>query len=153
MKNHYQVLGLAWSGDPLDQAVIKSAYHQALLESHPDKQNSASGVRVESVQDIRTAYKVLTENQDGYIEFLKRRLGQGTKLVPVGGDIVDLDDMVLDDVTDSSCYRWTLDCRCGEEYFVSEEDLESNGSASEIKVPCTGCSLWIVVHYSQIDEQ
>lgn len=151
VKTHYQTLGLDWNGQLLDQLVIKAAYHQSLLESHPDKQSNS----LVSVQDIRTAYKVLSENQQAYIDFLHKRLGQGTKIVPVGGDIVDLDDMLLDDVTNPDCYSWTLDCRCGhgEGYLVTEQDLTDNGAASEIKVPCTGCSLWIIVHYASVDEE
>lgn len=148
MRNFYEILGVAESATPEE---LKKAYHKALLEHHPDKQQQqANGTIVsaqKAVQDIKLAYATLTDDnkRQDYIE----RLRTATKIQD-RGDVVDLGDMTVREGPDQTS-EWTWPCRCGEQdgYVVTEQDLEDNLDLEEVAVQCIGCSLWITVQYQE----
>lgn len=43
---------------------------------------------------------------------------------------------------------YSLDCRCGEGYLITEDELEDNIDV----INCSGCSLLIKVNYECCDE-
>lgn len=137
----HEILGISIE-DAKDADLLKSAYRRALLMYHPDKQHgfSAKPVSGITVEHVRKAYKELLENE-----------GQAPKnLVIAPSEIVDLDDLEYSDITNS----WSRSCRCGEDqgYLITEEDLISNGDNDEVNVQCIGCSIWIRVQYSVVEE-
>lgn len=129
---------------------IKRAYHAALLKTHPDKLtlSETSKSPLFTVKDVREAYLTLSdkESRDSYDK--KIRSGSAGIFSTIQTEeVVDLDDMIIISETDDNT-EWGKDCRCGEKYIVTEQDLLNNGNAEEINVQCIGCSLWIKVVYA-----
>lgn len=73
----------------------------------------------------------------------------GTAAHP-GLETSDLDDLTFDpdDLT------WSKNCRCGNEkgFLVFEKDLAENAEYGELITGCVGCSLWLKVTFSMIDD-
>lgn len=140
-KMSHEILGISVE-DAKDVDLLKKAYRGALLRYHPDKQHGleakpTSGITVEHV---RKAYKELVANE-----------GQSTSTMVIApSEIIDLDDLEYSEITNS----WSKNCRCGEDqgYLITEDDLISNGDNDEVNVQCIGCSIWIRVQYSVVEE-
>ncbi|CCG81836.1 Diphthamide biosynthesis protein [Taphrina deformans PYCC 5710] len=120
----------------IDAARLKKAYHGKLLAAHPDKQGSST-VRdctgqCPSIDDVREAYLCLL-----HAAVSAKEDGQGYS-------VVDLDDFEY--VSDA--IGWTLPCRCGHGYHVTESDLEQGRDV----VGCDGCSLFVRVTYQENTE-
>ena len=66
-----------------------------------------------------------------------------------GIETVDLDDLDYDE--DQLC--WHRACRCGHDrgFFLGEDDLDEASDHGEVVVGCSGCSLWIKVHFAVVD--
>lgn len=143
------------SNIPLTPALLKKAYHRALLLHHPDKLKShpstPSNVKSQfTVDQITTAYLTLSTPQlrNEYEKQLAASASVTTSGVDEGKvlQIVDLDDFDYDEGKE----RWTRACRCGEGegFVITEEDL----AAGDDVVGCCGCSLWVKVGYEVIYE-
>lgn len=162
--NHYTILGL--SDPPHDPALtpadLKSAYKQALLKNHPDKQTEkklySGSVQITA---ITTAYACLSNSKlkKEYDLSLKKGLG-GVKTGP-GSEVFDLTE--LEEREEDGQFSWYKNCRCGEAggYILTETHLEKNEEFyegvdvqfHEIVVQCGTCSLWITVQYGVEEEE
>ncbi|KAK7226012.1 hypothetical protein V2G26_014015 [Clonostachys chloroleuca] len=162
--SHYQVLNLTQSlvdSHHNPSTLIKRAYHRALLQNHPDKaaRSPASSSTFYSVDQITAAYTVLSSPRDRAAYDASARLsqqhehgGQGPTSVQfrTGVENVDLDDdLPFDEGKDV----WYRSCRCGNDrgYVFGEDDLEEVGGEGELMVGCLDCSLWLNVHFAQVD--
>lgn len=161
---HYQVLGIIPSivdshHDP--SAVLKRAYHRALLQNHPDKKAAAGSqpptTAIYTVDQITTAFTILSSPKDRSAYDNTRRLSRpgGERDGPqtsfqTGVENVDLDDLSYDETTGS----WYRSCRCGSDtaYSFRGEDLDGCGEDGELMVPCQDCSLWLRVSFAVVDE-
>ncbi|CAG9971685.1 unnamed protein product, partial [Clonostachys byssicola] len=148
--------------------LIKRAYHRALLQNHPDKasrsrasssSSSLSSSTFYSVDQITAAYTVLSSPRDRAAYDASARLSQqhgGGQDDPTsaqfrtGVENVDLDDLPFDEGKDV----WYRSCRCGNDrgYVFGEDDLEEVGGEGELMVGCLDCSLWLNVHFAQVDD-
>ncbi|OQR96068.1 hypothetical protein ACHHYP_17031 [Achlya hypogyna] len=133
MATHYDVLGVAAD---CSQVELKTAYHAAILQSHPDKSKATDDTS--SFQDVHAAYQTLrtAESRRAYDLSLQEAKLRDEKRI---SDEVDLEDMIYN--AEDECYSYA--CRCGEHYFISVEELEDGTDV----VPCDGCSLNIRVLY------
>ncbi|KAG9291875.1 hypothetical protein G9A89_012160 [Geosiphon pyriformis] len=148
-KTHYDTLGVLPSASNIE---IKEAYQRLVVLTHPDKQvvsKKGSKERVEhqtSIQEILEAWKTLRDpdsrkGYDGKIKAAQLKKGSAQGIVNAE---LDLDEMTYDEET--SVY--TIECRCGGRYSISEEDLEKG---AEI-VGCENCSLKIRILYDVIED-
>ncbi|RPA90803.1 hypothetical protein L873DRAFT_1848633 [Choiromyces venosus 120613-1] len=126
---HYEILSLpapAPSSSSSDSALtpeaLKKAYRKALLHHHPDKSPSPQTKTFFSIDQITTAFTVLSNpaSRSKYDQELHRQAtttGNGRVL-----QTVDLDDMQYDEGKEV----WWRGCRCGEErgFVVTVGDLE-----------------------------
>lgn len=142
--SYYEILGVS-KEEATSPEALKKAYHRALLRAHPDKKHSEEYEGSLSVEVIRHAYEVLSDEKKRRDYEVKRAK---TDAISVS-EVVDLEDLDTDE-TNPMNIRWTRACRCGHDqgYSVSEDDLEANGNAEEIYMQCIGCSIWIKVLYS-----
>ena len=161
---HYEVLGLTPSildsstSDP--SALIKRAYHRALLRNHPDKATTSSSTPVLetatfTVDQISRAFTVLSSPAQRASYDASLRLSQtavpGVARVQTGVENVDLDDLPFDEAEE----RWYRSCRCGNDrgYSFGEEDLLGAGDEGLLMVGCQDCSLWLRVHFAVIEDE
>ena len=155
LRNHYETLALP---SPLikDQRItqqdIKAAYRHALLYHHPDKSNSKLDQSKITIDDISTAYRVLSDPASR-LEFdrLLRLQVPNQSLIAsrshTGLENVDLDDLKYDENEGT----WHRSCRCGDEkaFTVTEEELDKEADRGEVFTECRGCSLWLRVVFEQ----
>ena len=165
LATHYQVLKLSpaildTQHDP--SALIKKAYHRALLQNHPDKASSSpssASPSVYTVDQITRAFTVLSSpsQRASYDASLRLQTtdGQGTPgnlttKFQTGVENVDLDDLTFDDAEEC----WYRSCRCGNDrgYLFREADLEEVGDEGELMVGCLDCSLWLRVHFAVVED-
>ncbi|CAH0049446.1 unnamed protein product [Clonostachys solani] len=158
--SHYQVLNLTQSlvdSHHNPSALIKRAYRRALLQNHPDKAAQSPASTFHSVDQITAAYTVLSSPRDRAAYDASARLSQHGSQDPTttsvqfrtGVENVDLDDLPFDEGKDV----WYRSCRCGNDrgYVFGEDDLEEVGDEGELMVGCLDCSLWLNVHFAQVD--
>ncbi|KAH7883391.1 hypothetical protein F5I97DRAFT_1815259, partial [Phlebopus sp. FC_14] len=124
---------------------IKIAYHQILLQSHPDKQSrSTRNPESESTSDIallKEAYKTLADpSSRAAYDMLFRRKDESSQ-GPRPAQIVSLEDF------DGLEQEWR--CRCGGSFRITENDLEGGRHL----VCCEGCSEVISVGYEVVEDQ
>lgn len=144
---HYEILSVP-SGVSLASALLKKAYHRALLLHHPDKLGSQPAGPQFTVDQITTAYITLSTPQ--LRQEYEKELVVSTSTIIGGVDegkvlqAVDLDDFDYDEQGE----RWTRACRCGEGegFVITEEHL----AAGDDVVGCCGCSLWVKVGYEVV---
>ena len=147
--NYYSLLRIARSASP---NTIKAAYHRALLRVHPDKirQRADDPSQLTDVGLIHEAFLTLSSAtlRSAYDarDFLSRRTD------PRPAQVVSLDQFECSDMEGSdggvvsTC--WTLGCRCGGKYEVTEEHLERGLHLVE----CGSCSEVIWVGYEVVKE-
>ncbi|PLB39858.1 CSL zinc finger-domain-containing protein [Aspergillus candidus] len=177
---HYEILNLAFptssspSSTTLTKQQLKTAYHKALLQHHPDKTSSTSSPstptsippsstttnpdRKHTIDAITTAYKTLSDPRQRaeYDTRLRLERNNAQTSGPGGGDahfhtgleVVDLEDLRYEE-TDTETV-WYRGCRCGDErgFLVTEEDLEREVEGGEVVVGCRGCSLYLRVLFA-----
>jgi diphthamide biosynthesis protein 4 len=152
---HYQVLDI--NPNFIEPQGLKRAYHKALLKHHPDK-SLPSSASTSSVDAIKLAYKILSDpvtraSYDKEALATSSTKDEATESYRTGEEIVDLDDLEYDEAEE----KWFRACRCGEErgFVVTEDQLEKedmNGNR-EVLVGCIGCSLWLRVGFSIVEDQ
>ncbi|KPM44679.1 hypothetical protein AK830_g1852 [Neonectria ditissima] len=160
---HYQVLNLTHTlldtqQDPT--ALIKRAYHRALLRNHPDKASSSSSSPAATsftIDQITTAVAVLSSPSSRATYDTALRVSRPAAnaqsrdaTFQTGVESVDLDDLAYDDA--DQC--WYRPCRCGNDrsYLFHEADLEEVGDEGELVVGCLDCSLWLRVHFAIVED-
>jgi diphthamide biosynthesis protein 4 len=156
-KTHYEILGL---GRNADQAQIKAAYREKLLNTHPDKTNTI--VQGDLIAQIKNAYSVLskTDSRQKYdLEITENFKKNGTLSTGEGLDVFTLDDFECEEGKEMCTFK--RDCpRCTSKdgFELNEIDLEENGTADgmggyEIILQCSFCSLWLKVKYYDLQEE
>lgn len=175
---HYMVLGLPGPSRSLNKSVLKSAYHKALLQHHPDKSRKfetaiPSPEEVNrhseySVDQITTAYRILSDpvtraEYDREIRLAAANTkepgkGAGTgddSIFRIGLELYDLDDLEMEEGGGlNGSDIWYHACRCGDKkgFLVSESDLEREAEWGEIIVGCRGCSIWAKITFAVGDD-
>ena len=161
--DYYSVLGLSSVKDyrSYTPSEIKAAYRRTLLLHHPDKTTSATsnlikeGESVLSVDTITAAYKTLItpslrRDHDCHL-LLRKSNPQRNEEFRTGIEEVDLDDLTFDEANGV----WFRSCRCGEQrgFIVTESILEEadREGLQEVRVGCSGCSLWLSVGFGVDD--
>jgi curved DNA-binding protein CbpA len=167
--SHYQVLNVSTAvldaqHDP--SALLKRAYHRALLQNHPDKATSSTTLGEKtspkapySIDQITAAFNTLSSPRRRREYDAAARLAAGRTSnrgepeaagFQTGVENVDLDDLAFDDALQS----WYRPCRCGNErgYHFNEDDLVEAGDEGELMVGCLDCSLWLRVHFTVVEE-
>jgi len=154
----YEVLGVAATCSADD---VRRAYHQAARKYHPDKRANdvrpggssaleAEALGLQQFLRIQEAYETLRSEelrrqydtklqQDALVRKREQEAVVVSDEVPLGdmqrevlaGGGGEADDEVL----------YTHQCRCGDLYEIYEDELQDGVDV----VPCTGCSLYILV--------
>jgi DnaJ-class molecular chaperone len=168
--SHYQVLNVSIAvldaqHDP--SALLKRAYHRALLQNHPDKATSSAALDGKpppqasySIDQITAAFNVLSSPRRRREYDTAARLATGRTSnrgdaeaggFQTGVENVDLDDLAFDEAIQS----WYRPCRCGNErgYHFNEDDLVEVGEEGELMVGCLDCSLWLRVHFTVVEDE
>lgn len=157
--SHYQILGITPS--ILDShndapSVLKQAYRRALLQNHPDKAASSTKSSVYTVDQITTAFNILSSPKDRAAYDTTLRLARKDSETntqsqfQTGVENVDLDDLPYDEA--ANC--WYRSCRCGNDraFQFREADLDDCGNDGELMVGCQDCSLWLRVHFALVED-
>jgi len=157
--NFYQLLSLSQNAS---QAEIKTAYHRALLHSHPDKNHKANSAKPDDLNTadthphsttadpipislIKEAYHTLsTPNLRARYDTLLLQ-----KIEPPGprpAHVVSLEDFqedpdTLRDDSESEGGPWRYKCRCGGTYAITSMEMENGHHL----VGCNSCSevVWV----------
>lgn len=146
---------------------LKAAYRQALLLNHPDKtaQRKAFGIKnyAESppkytLDEITKAYERLANPQTKAVydqgllqERHQTRLAKNNNINPVTrstAEVLDLEELDYDEASQI----WSRLCRCGGLYQITESQLEEATADDEVSVACQGCSLYIRVIFSTVND-
>ncbi|KAH8117778.1 hypothetical protein DFH11DRAFT_858483 [Phellopilus nigrolimitatus] len=152
-QTHYQILRISPSAT---QAEIKTAYHRALLACHPDKRKisrcNTEFVEFFSVERIQGAYRTLAdlESRSAYDTSLinsEHTAGQSSSGARPA-QIISLEEFTCMEETKDSHATWTIACRCGGMYVISEADMEIERHL----IACERCSEVVYVGYEVIDE-
>lgn len=140
----YQLLGIAYDA-PL--SVIKSAYHKALLASHPDKRLFTSAIPPVNVDIalLKEAYTTLSNVSsriayDNILRNARVKISTGPRPAQV---------ISLEDFEEAEEDVWTHACRCGGTYRITEEDMD----AGRHLVGCESCSEVVWVGYELVDDE
>ncbi|KAH9041330.1 hypothetical protein EDB85DRAFT_1886540 [Lactarius pseudohatsudake] len=98
---------------------VKAAYHRALLRIHPDKQRQSAD-------------------------------NPSPRKAPRPAQVVSLEDFDFSDSEgpDGTVSIWSLTCRCGGMYKVTEDDLERGRHL----IGCENCSEVVWVGYEMVEE-
>lgn len=145
--DYYALLGVTRSASP---NTIKAAYHRALLRLHPDKQRpttgddpsspspSAAATNIGLLQDAFLTLSTMTQRAvyDSQFDLSRRKAPRPAQVVS------------LEDFDGSDAAEWTLACRCGGMYRVTEDDLERGRHL----VGCESCSEVVWVGYEMVEE-
>lgn len=161
---HYQILNLTptlLDSQNNPAALIKRAYHRALLRNHPDKATTTTTTSTTSsfftIDQITTAANVLSSPSSRAAYDAALRVSRSSAAAQArdatfqtGVENVDLDDLAWDEAE----HCWYRSCRCGNDrgYLFKELDLEEAGEDSELVVGCLDCSLWLKVHFAVVEE-
>lgn len=156
-KTHYEILGVQNNATATE---IKAAYRSMLLSTHPDKTGETS-TNSNIIPQLKESYAVLADST------LRKKydseLEQGFKKLGFIASGEGLDNVTLDDFTfyekkDMGWFRKDCPrCHATESFVMNEADLEENGTQDgiggwEILVQCGDCSLWLKVHYFDLQE-
>ena len=140
---------------------IKSAYHQLLLQSHPDKRFiNQSHDDVDSnpvdIALLKDAYTTLSnsDRRAAYDAHLDAQLNQrknGWQTVPRPAQVVSLEEFeqVSHPTDEDGQGSWRYSCRCGGLYIISTMLMEEGNHM----VACSSCSEVIWVGYEQVDDE
>lgn len=122
-------------------AQIKSAYHRALLHSHPDKKKSSEPI---DIALIKQAYSTLSDPQLRAEYDAQQSYSPAT---PRPAQVVSLEDFEeLESETDTND-SWRYTCRCGGSYHITATLMEKG----EHLIACNSCSEVIWVGYELVE--
>ncbi|XP_065055309.1 DPH4 homolog [Rhopilema esculentum] len=128
--NYYDVLGVDENAS-LDE--MKTQYRKLLLKIHPDKQaQNDKSINTVKFLEVEEAWKILSDpkKRQEYDALQKEKeIGQ---YAPFDLE-VNLDDMSFFEVSET----YAIDCRCGGEYAITEEQLKEGYNV----VQCSSCTL------------
>jgi diphthamide biosynthesis protein 4 len=146
--DYYSLLRIARSASP---NTIKAAYHRALLRVHPDKirQRADDPAQLADVGLLHDAFLTLSSAtlRSAYdAQDMQTRRADPRPAQVVSLELFECSDLEgSDSGAISKC--WTLGCRCGYKYEVTEDHLERGLHLVE----CGGCSEVIWVGYEEVD--
>jgi diphthamide biosynthesis protein 4 len=138
--DYYTLLGITRSASP---DTIKAAYHRELLRLHPDKQRrssaddpSPSSTNIGLLQDAFLTLSTTPQRAayDAQYELSRK--------APRPAQVVSLEDFEFLDA------EWSLTCRCGGAYRITEDDLERGRHL----VGCEACSEVLWVGYEMVED-
>ena len=166
IQDHYEILGVSPTASFEE---IKTAFRQAALRLHPDKLKHA-GITVDETQFLKLcqAWDILGNSETRAVYDVQRSAAEARAAVHITDTIV-LDDMEYGS-TDDGEVIFSCPCRCGGVYAVLEDELttlqqsrikeeeerkdggaqqagieNNSNTTSEVVVPCSTCSLHILV--------
>ena len=137
-RNYYELLNVPQTASP---AEIKASYHRLLLSLHPDKSDTSKDHPTQTDVDIgrlKDAFVTLfsLESRMKYdSELASRPDPSSSRSRPA--HIVSLEDF------EDLGRVWIYECRCGGQYTVKEEDMETGVHL----IACSSCSEVIWVGY------
>jgi diphthamide biosynthesis protein 4 len=131
-QNFYNVLDVPTNASA---AQIRVAYHKIVIKLHPDK--TGEEYDKDLLHAVQAAWETLRDpvKRQEYDERLSLMLSEIRTCIY---DEVKLSEMNNSEDDDTS---FSLDCRCGGEFFVSKEDLEAGFNL----IPCSNCSAKILI--------
>lgn len=123
-------------------AILKAAYHRALLQSHPDKQNANNLAKPVDIALIKEAYNVLSD--DGLRAAHDALLNQRSYSAgPRPAQVVSLEEFEDEASDDAEEGPWRYPCRCGGQYRITTSLMEKG----EHLIACNSCSEAVWVGY------
>ncbi|PPQ86957.1 hypothetical protein CVT25_009779 [Psilocybe cyanescens] len=131
-------------------AILKSAYHRALLQSHPDKRTTHSPATVTDIELIKEAYAVLSDSElrAAHNAQLDQR---SLTTAPRPAQVVSLeefeDENPPDAPEDTDEGPWKYPCRCGGWYRITTSLMEKGDHL----IACNSCSEVVWVGYELVD--
>ncbi|XP_064403102.1 dnaJ homolog subfamily C member 24-like [Halichondria panicea] len=136
----YSVLEVAADASVSD---VRRSYQRLVKECHPDKLSAhltdeERDTAMDKFHTLSKAYQVLSDQESKALYDANSQSAQITQKWPLS-DTVDLDTMTFDPA--SKVY--SLSCRCGGCYLISESDMEDGVEVS----CCTSCTLCVRVLY------
>jgi diphthamide biosynthesis protein 4 len=146
--DHYEILGVPPTASVEE---IKTAFRQAALRLHPDK----TGTRNESeFLKIQHAWDILSNSDTKAVYDVQRAAAAAREAVHITDNILIKD--MESGTTEGGEAMVSWPCRCGGAYAVLEEELyssitdhknggESENNSCEVVLPCSTCSLHILV--------
>jgi len=158
LPDYYALFGITSSAS---LSTIKTAYHQALLRFHPDKQlEQTSKLPSTSEEDsitpanvdigfIKDAYHTLSTPalRARYDATLyQQRCTNTGKKGPRPAQVISLEDFVENE---GVIMVWSHACRCGGEYRIGEAEMERG----QHLVGCVSCSEVIWVGYEVVEAE
>ncbi|KAH3680511.1 hypothetical protein WICPIJ_008253 [Wickerhamomyces pijperi] len=158
-KTHYETLGISNTASVTE---IKTAYRSKLLSTHPDKtvKNKTNASNI--IPQLKEAYSILSDDtrRKEYDEDLEQSFKKlGFIASGDGLDNVTLDDFTFYEEDEMGWFKKNCPrCHAVESFVMNENDLEGHGTEDgvgglEILVQCGDCSLWLKVHYYDLDEE
>ena len=151
-QDHYSALGVPRTATESD---IKKAYLANARIFHPDRCQKEAEIGSGSFYAIQNAWETLGDPKKRacYDAALSSTLTSAatsergnsssthTQMDASAWAEVTLSDMARLDDQDSGEVYYVYDCRCGDTYEISDDELRANESA--VYIPCGGCSLQI----------
>ena len=143
-RNYYELLTVPQTASP---AEIKASYRRLLLSLHPDKSDTSKDHPTQTDVDIgrlKDAFVTLfsLESRMKYDSELSSRPDSSlSRSRPA--HIVSLEDF------EDLGRVWTYECRCGGQYTVKEEDMETDVHL----IACSSCSEVIWVGYEALPSE
>lgn len=144
LTDYYSLLRIPRSASP---NMIKAAYHRALLHLHPDKlrQRADDPVQLTDVGLLHDAFVTLSSPALRTAYDARDEL---SRTGPRPAQVTSLDRFDYSEGSDSAISTWTLGCRCGGKYEITEDHLERGLHL----VGCGDCSEVIWVGYETVQE-
>lgn len=129
MRSFYEILGVT---EESTQDQIKTAYHDLLRKSHPDKGNDQTDITVQLVALIGKTLRDRgsREHYDKWLREQRLRASRGTIVESIEVSEEEIDHLVE--------Y-----CRCGDEYDIDREQLLQVVDIGVFE--CPSCSLCLQV--------
>ncbi|KAI0778822.1 hypothetical protein BD413DRAFT_705714, partial [Trametes elegans] len=138
--DYYDLLAVSTSASAAD---VKAAYHRALLASHPDKHGATLRGDVDIgllKQAFHTLYTPALRKEYDAARASARSAGG-----PRPAQVVSLEEFAETEGAEGT--TWAYLCRCGGQYVVTEDALESG----QHLVGCVSCSEVVWVGYELVE--
>jgi diphthamide biosynthesis protein 4 len=140
--DYYSLLGITRSAS---YDTIKAAYRSALFRLHPDKRKLDDPTPPANIGLLHDAFLTLSSEtlRTAYDEHLEKN-----SLSPRPSQVVSLEEFDCSEGSDDAISIWSLACRCGGKFKITEDDLEHGRHL----VGCGGCSDVVWVGYEIVKE-
>jgi diphthamide biosynthesis protein 4 len=143
LTDYYSLLHITRSASP---NTIKTAYRRALLHLHPDKQRADDDPAQSA--DIGLLHDAFVTLSSSALRTAYDAQDKLSRTSPRPAQAVSLDLFDCSEGSDGAISTWTLACRCGGRYEITECDLERGLHL----VGCEDCSEIIWVGYEVVQE-